>query len=247
MTRHSKFMFAFLAMLALASTSCAKLQARDNLNKGVRAFREAHYENAVDYFKEAIRLDPELTNAELYLATAYAQQFIPGAGSEENQRYADLAIETFERVLSRDANNVTAIGGLASIYQNTNQFQKAREFYLKNASLEPTNPVPFYAVGSVDWIMVFNKNNPPPVEEQAQLIEEGLSNLDKALAINPTYEDAMTYKNLLYREKARLATDEQEKTQLVAQADEWFNKALETRKANAAKAAGPGGITLGEK
>jgi tetratricopeptide (TPR) repeat protein len=247
MTRHTKLMFAFVAMLALASTGCAKLQARDNLNKGVRAFRDAHYENAVDYFKEAIRLDPELTNAELYLATAYAQQFIPGAGSEENQKYADLAIETFERVLSRDANNVTAIGGLASIYQNTNQFQKAREFYLKNASLEPTNPVPFYAVGSVDWIMVFNKNNPPPVEEQAQLIEEGLSNLDKALAINPTYEDAMTYKNLLYREKARLATDEQQKTQLIAQADEWFNKALETRKANAAKAAGPGGISLGEK
>jgi tetratricopeptide (TPR) repeat protein len=240
-------MFAFLAIVALAATSCAKLQARDNLNKGVRAFREAHYENAVDYFKEAIRLDPELTNAELYLATAYAQQFIPGAQSEDNQRYADMAIATFENVLKRDPNNVTAIGGLASIFQNTNQFQKAREFYLKNAELEPTNPVPFYAVGSVDWIMVFNKNNPPPEEEQKQLIEEGLANLDKALAINPDYEDAMTYKNLLYREKARLATEEAEKTQLIAQADEWFNKALETRKKNAERAASPGGLTLGEE
>jgi tetratricopeptide (TPR) repeat protein len=247
MTRQTKLMFAFLAIVALAATSCAKLQARDNLNKGVRAFRDAHYENAVDFFKEAIRLDPDLTNAELYLATAYAQQFIPGATSEENQKYADLAISTFENVLKRDPNNTTAIGGLASIYQNTNQFQKAREFYLKDASLDPTNPLPFYAVGSVDWIMVFNKNNPPPPEEQAQLIEEGLSNLDKALAINPTYEDAMTYKNLLYREKARLSNDQAEKTQLIAQADEWFNKALETRKANAAKAAGPGGITLGNK
>ena len=240
MTRHKKLMFAFLAILALAATGCAKLQARDNLNKGVRAFRNAEYEGAVDYFKEAIRLDPELTNAELYLATAYAQQFIPGAASEENQKNADMAIATFENVLKRDPNNVTAIGGLASIYQNTNQFQKAREFYLKNAQLEPSNPTPFYAVGSVDWIMVFNKNNPPPEEEQKQLIEEGLSNLDKALAINPDYEDAMTYKNLLYREKARLATEEAEKTQLIAQADEWFNKALETRKKNAEKAASTG-------
>ena len=247
MTRHKKLMFAFLALVALAATSCAKLQARDNLNKGVRAFRNAEYEGAVDYFKEAIRLDPELTNAELYLATAYAQQFIPGAVSEDNQKNADMAIATFENVLKRDSSNVTAIGGLASIYQNTNQFQKAREFYLKNAQLEPSNPTPFYAVGSVDWIMVFNKNNPPPEEEQKQLIEEGLTNLDKALAINPDYEDAMTYKNLLYREKARLATEEAEKTQLIAQADEWFNKALETRKKNAEKAAGVGGITLGEK
>ena len=247
MTRHKKLMFAFLAIVALAATSCAKLQARDNLNKGVRAFRDARYENAVDFFKEAIRLDPELTNAELYLATAYAQQFIPGAQSEDNQKHADMAIATFENVLKRDTNNVTAIGGLASIYQNTNQFQKAHDFYLKNAELEPSNSVPFYAVGSVNWIMVFNKNNPPPEEEQKQLIEEGLSNLDKALAINADYEDAMTYKNLLYREKARLAVDEAEKTQLIAQADEWFNKALETRKKNAEKAASPGGITLGEK
>jgi tetratricopeptide (TPR) repeat protein len=233
-------MFAFLALVALAATGCAKLQARDNLNKGVRAFREAHYENAVDFFKEAIRLDPELTNAELYLATAYAQQFIPGAVSEDNQRNADMAISTFENVLKRDSNNVTAIGGLASIYQNTNQFERAREFYLKNAELEPTNPTPFYAVGSVNWIMVFNKNNPPPEDQQKQLIEEGLSNLDKALAINPDFEDAMTYKNLLYREKARLATEEAEKTQLIAQADEWFNKALETRKKNAERAAATG-------
>src|SRR5687768_9771207 len=120
MKRHKKLMFALLAIAALASTSCAKLQARDNLNKGVRAFRDAHYENAVDYFKEAIRLDPALTNAELYLATAYAQQFIPGAQSEDNQKNADMAIATFENVLKREPSNVTAIGGLASIYQNTN-------------------------------------------------------------------------------------------------------------------------------
>src|SRR5437773_3288371 len=106
--RHTtKLMLASVAILALAATSCAKLQARDNLNKGVRAFRDAHYENAVDFFKEAIRLDPDLTNAELYLATAYAQQFIPGASSEENQKYADLAVSTFENVLKREPNNTT--------------------------------------------------------------------------------------------------------------------------------------------
>lgn len=247
MKRYTKLTLAFLAMLALALTSCAKLQARDNLNKGVRAFRDAHYDSAIEYFKEAINLDPDLTNAELYLATAYAQQFIPGAQSEENQKYADLALQTFENVLKREPNNASAVAGLASIYQNTNQFDKAREYYLRNAQLDPTNPVPYYAVGSVDWIVVFNKNNPPPEEEQSKLIEEGLTYLDKALALNPEYDDAMTYKNLLYREKARLATDEDEKTQLIAQADEWFNKALETRKKNAEKQRSPGGITLDSK
>jgi tetratricopeptide (TPR) repeat protein len=240
-----KVMFAFLAFLAFASAGCAKLQARDNLNKGVRAFREAKYEEAVGFFKEAVQLDPSLTNAELYLATAYSQQFIPGAESEENQKNADLAIQTYESVLGKQPDNVSAIAGLASVYQNLNQFQKAREYYLKHAQLEPTNPTPFYALGSVDWIIVFDKNSPPPVEQQAVLIEEGFQNLDKALALNPEYEDAMTYKNLLYREKARITENEQEKAQLIAQADEWFNKALETRKRNAEKkAAAAKGIVL---
>ena len=48
MMRHAKWLLATVAGLALVLTGCAKLQARDNLNKGVRAFRDAHYENAVN-------------------------------------------------------------------------------------------------------------------------------------------------------------------------------------------------------
>src|SRR5574339_185585 len=102
MKRHTKLMFAFLAILALSATGCAKLQARDNLNKGVRAFREAHYENAVKFFQQAVELDPALTTAEIYLATAYAQQYVPGGRGQENERNAQMAIQTFENVLKRD-------------------------------------------------------------------------------------------------------------------------------------------------
>jgi hypothetical protein len=60
-----------------------------------------------------------------------------------------------------------------------------------------------------------------------------LGSLDLALALNPNYDDAMTYKNLLLREKARLATDPAEKARLTSLADDWFQWALETRKRNA--------------
>jgi tetratricopeptide (TPR) repeat protein len=234
------FAITLLAVLTLGMVSCAKLQARDNVNKGVRAFRESKYDKAIEYFQEAIRLDPEAPYALLYLGTAYSQSYIPGAQSEDNQKFADLAIETFNKVLEKDPSNVTAVTGLASIYQGTDQVQKAREYYMKNAEMAPDDATPFYAVGSMDWAIVFDKAAPPPPEEQARIIEEGLQYLDKALALNPNYEDAMTYKNLLYREKARLAATEEEKTALTAQADEWFNKALATRKANQEKAATAG-------
>jgi tetratricopeptide (TPR) repeat protein len=238
------WMFAFIGVLGLASVSCAKLQARDNLQKGARAFRDAHYETAINYFQEAIKLDPSLTSAELYLATAYAQQFIPGAQSEENMKNAQMAIKTFESVLTHDPNNTTAIANLGGLYYQLNQPAKAREYYMKDAELEPSRAEPFYSVATVDWAIVANKAAPPPMDEQVRLVEEGLQYVDKALAINQDYDDAMTYKNLLLRLKAGLETNQEEKKKLEAQADELFNLALATRKKNQEKKKSPGGIVI---
>ena len=233
--RHTKFTLVFLALLALAVSSCAKLQARDNLNKGVQAFKDTHYEKSVDYFKKAIELDPDLTSAELYLGTAYSQQFVPGGRGEDNDKNAKLAIQTFEDVLKHDSSNVNAVAGLAGIYQNTNDFKKAHEYYLKYAQLDPNNKVPYYSIGSLDWWIVFDKNNTDSKEDQLKMIDEGLGNLDKALSLDPDYEDAMTFKNLLYRQKADRSDSEDDKKKLTSMADEWFNKALDTRKKNAEK------------
>ncbi len=241
--RHTKLMLVFLAMLALAATSCAKLQARDNLNKGVRAFRDAHYDHAVDYFKQAVELDPDLTMAEIYLGTAYAQQYVPNARGEENEKNAKMAIQTFEDVLKHDPNNVNAVAGLASVYYNLaqedkKQLDKAHDYYLKYAQLDAMNPIPYYTIGALDWLRVFDKDNGLSTEDQVKVLDEGLGSIDKALALNPDYDDAMTYKNLLYRLKADRVDGDEEKKKLISQADEWFTKSLETRKKNAEKKKG---------
>jgi len=83
--------------------------------------------------------------------------------------------------------------------------------------------------------MVSNKAEPPPLEEQIKLVDEGITYADKALALNQDYDEAMSYKNLLLREKARLAETEDQKALLTKQADDWFTKALDTRKKNQEK------------
>jgi tetratricopeptide (TPR) repeat protein len=93
--QHSKKMgnqvsLALLSFAALAisfgASGCDKLKARDNLNKGVEAYRDGKFDQAIEDFKQAKDLDPTLINARLYLATAYATQYIPGAPSDENVR-----------------------------------------------------------------------------------------------------------------------------------------------------------------
>ena len=100
-----------VSLLLLAfSSGCSRLRARDQLNKGVAAFRSAQFQTAIVHFKNAVALDPTLLNARLYLATAYAQQYVPGGESPENLKIAQQAIDAFNDVLKMDPNNTTAHG-----------------------------------------------------------------------------------------------------------------------------------------
>src|SRR5664279_250738 len=90
---------ALIALVTLTS-GCQKLRARDNLNRGVQAFKATKYSDAVEYFKKAVDLDPDFPTARLYLATAYMSQYIPGADSPENKQYAQSAMEQFNKVLA---------------------------------------------------------------------------------------------------------------------------------------------------
>ncbi len=259
-----------LAVLAISAvlltvTGCNKLRARDQLNKGVQAYKNARFEEAIERFKNAVALDPTLINARLYLATAYAQQYIPGADTPDNNRMAEQAIEEFKKVLERDPKNVNSIKGIASLYFQMKKFDQAKEYHNKAKQLDPNDPETYYSIGVIDWTQSYQ----PRQEERAKLglkpdeplkdkkvcaalkdknwnvIMDGIDNLKKALELRPDYDDAMAYMNLLYREKADLECDELEQRQAdLKTADEWVAKTMATKKAKAEKAATPGGITL---
>ena len=107
-----------LLVVIFGAAGCDKLKARDQLNKGVAAFKNGQYDASVENFKQAKDLDPSLLNARLYLATAYATEYIPGAPSDDNIRLANQAIAEFQDVLSIDPNNTSAIDGIGSLLYN---------------------------------------------------------------------------------------------------------------------------------
>ena len=104
------------ALVLLSGTGCNKLKARDHLNKGVQAYKNTKFEAAIDHFQQAVALDPTLINARLYLATAYAQQYIPGADTPDNNKYAEQAIDQYKEVMARDPKNVNSVKGIAYLY-----------------------------------------------------------------------------------------------------------------------------------
>lgn len=252
--------------LALFSTAgCNKLKARDQLNKGVTSYKNARYEEAIDHFQKAVALDPGLINARLYLATAYAQQYIPGVEAEDNNRLGQQAIDEYKAVLERDPKNINSVKGIAYLYLQMKKFEDSKQYYRKALELDPNDPEPYYSVAVIDWTQTYQ----PRMEERAKLglkpeeplkdkkvcevlrekntpvIKDGIGMLEKALELRPDYDDAMAYLNLLYRERADLQCDDPAaRAADLKTADEWVDKTLATKKAKAEKQPGAQGITL---
>jgi tetratricopeptide (TPR) repeat protein len=149
-------------LLAGALAGCKKLEARDNLNKGVQAFKNAKYADAVEFFQKAIDLDPTYPTARVYLATAYVSQYIPGAESPENVAYAQKAEENFKIVLQENPKDTGALKALASLaFQQANgaptteekmkRLDKAAGWYQKLADTDPNEREAFYSLGVIAW------------------------------------------------------------------------------------------------
>ena len=243
------------AVLALLGASCSKLKSRDQLNQGVQSFRNAQYPDAVEHFKKAVELDPTYATARLYLATSYMQQYIPGADSPENNQFWDAAYAQFKTVVDQDEKNSIAMASIASLYLNKKDWDNARRWYAKLIAVDPNNKEAYYSLGFIawsEWYPQFNKQrivlgmkeddkfpfkdkkaNAELLEKYGPIIDEGLKNLDKCLEIDPEYEDAMTYKNLLIRERAYLADNKDDYDAQAKVADGWMEKALATIKVKA--------------
>src|ERR1700730_7840442 len=259
-----------IGVLVLAGTGCDKLRSRDQLNRGVQAYRSAKYADAVEFFKTAVNLDPNNLNGRLYLATAYMTQYIPGAESPENLQLAKQAKEEFMKVLERDPNDKTALASLASLSyqqaqgmpdleQKLKKLDEAKEWYLKLIAADPQNKEGFYSLAVIDWVKWYaawmkaradlglKPEEPGPLKDKkvkaelqtqySAIIDDGMKNLQKSLDIDPNYDDAMAYMNLLIREKADLDDSPDQYKKDVETADGWAQKALDTKKMKAQKAA----------
>jgi tetratricopeptide (TPR) repeat protein len=158
-------MAAAVLILVAGISGCGKLKARDLLNKGVQAFKNGQYDAAIEDFKNATDSDPNLLMARIYLATAYASEYIPGAPSDANMKIGEQAVSEFKKVLDTDPNNLTAIDGLGSIlFQMAGQpfdpkkFEESKTFHQKHIELKPNDPEPYYWIGVIDWTQAFRGN-----------------------------------------------------------------------------------------
>ena len=234
------------------------------LERGTKEFKRARYAEAAASFERAVALRPEEVQPHLYLGTAWMNQYIPGAATPENERYAQRAETEFRRVLELEPNHTMALDSLASLSylqaqgvtdeaEKARRLETARDRYQALVRVDPGNKTAHYSLGVIAWSRFYPHWNaarqqsglrpdmPGPLPDRAArlalknqyepVVSDGMKSLTRALEIDPQYDDAMAYLNLLMREWADVAESQEEYARQVAQADEWIQKALIIRKA----------------
>ena len=220
----------------LFGTGCDKLKSRDQLNRGVAAYKSAKYAEAIENFKTAIALDPTNPNAAVsghgvhdpmdsgrgiagkHRTRHPGQKGVPGGsdqGSQGQGRLASLASLAFNQSGSLQGDAKTA------------KLDEARDWNQKLIAVDPKNKEAYYSLGVIAWTKWYpvlgkeraelgmKPEDPGPIKDKkireelkqqySAVIEEGIDPSDKALEIDPEYDDAMAYLNLLIRERADLA------------------------------------------
>jgi tetratricopeptide (TPR) repeat protein len=151
-----------LCVIAIAlNFGCRRLKARDEMNKGVEAYRNNRYEDAANHFKQALSRDPENIEAKLYLATTYLVQWVPGKNSPENRRDYEAARTAFQEVLRKDPKSKVALASLGSMaYQSALNappdqkraaLEEARKWNLRRIEVDPKDAEAYYYLGVIAW------------------------------------------------------------------------------------------------
>ncbi len=167
--------------------------------------------------------------------------FYVGLLQASNQ--SDKAIAFYEDLVKKEPTNPLFAAQLAGLYAKKPDFPNALKWFTKRAELEPTNKEAWYTIGVLCWersakggLLVSDQ------ERQDVLIPTGMKCLEKAISLDPDYFESLVYMNLLYREKAKLASaagDQAAFQTAMDKSKEFTQRAQEARKKNlaAAKAA----------
>jgi TonB family protein len=225
---------------------------REILNAGVSEFKQGNYVLATKDFRQAVAADPQNVNAHLYLATAISSQYIPGSEMPEQTRLADEALAEFQTALTLEPTNLLATSSIASLYYNQRKYDEAGEWNQKVIALDPDNKQAYYTLGVIAWNKFLpvdrqareesHQNAPDPgpianatIRQQLKptwlpVLDDGIANMRKALEIDPQYDDAMAYMNLLIRYRGDLLDSPEAWSGATEEADQWMQKALDAKR-----------------
>ncbi|RPI55026.1 MAG: hypothetical protein EHM55_09090 [Acidobacteria bacterium] len=174
--------------------------------------------------QQMIQLDPADTTNYFALAKIYED-----AGNIDE---AEAQLMKAREAKPKDA---AVYQQLAGFYQRQGEFDKLIAAVQQRSELEPNNPEAHYAVATYYWDEAY-RNTRLNEAQKREFVKSGLTAVDKALALNPVYVEALTYRGLLLRIEAAMEKDAGRQKQLLNEATQLQEKAVGLKKKQASGA-----------
>jgi len=152
----------------------------------------------------------------------------------------DKAIAFLERKLQKKPNDNEVMAQLAQLQAKAGNFDESLKWYTKIAELDPKTKTNWYTVAVLCWERSNKAGMSISPDERTKIIGDGIQFIDKALALDPEYTEAIAYKNLLYREKAdalHQAGKDQEAQEAFAESQRLRDQAIQLMQKKKAQAA----------
>ena len=172
-------------------------------------------DTAIEAFKKYLEAFPEDQKAQDFLLNTFINA----------NRFED-ALKYLEAQVRKNPTDLKSQKLIVSVLLRTQHIQEAYDWVTKN--IPRTDAEPYYLVSVYCWDKAYRDASLSSAE-RSKFVELGLTSVDKALQLQPEYFEAMVYTNLLYREKAKLQTDEKQKQAFFDKAEEWRTKAMALR------------------
>ena len=185
---------------------------RDNLDD---------FQNAEYYFKALIELDPDTPERYYALADVYERFDDP-----EEMPLLEQAFEAYKKPVEMSPDEPLGYRQVANLLNKYARFEETMDWLAKARDVDTENPEGYYLIAVHYWDKVY-RDPDLTTGEKGDYIELGIAQLDQSLEINDEYVDALIYKNLLLREKAKV--NPADKNELTAQANEIRDRALRLR------------------
>ena len=168
--------------------------------------------------QEMIRLNPNEAGNYFALARIY----------EDAGRYTD-AEQALIKARETNPNDVTVYVQMSGFYNRQGEFEKTMEALHKAADIKPDDPQGHQLVATFYWEKAQKDHTLSPAQKK-DYISKGIEATNRALALNPDYVEALTYKNILLRMQGNLETDMAKRAALYKEAQELYDKAMALNK-----------------
>jgi len=229
----------------------------NSLDQGVALFKAGKFVDAAMPLRMAVAEEPARGVAMLLLSHRFLALHYPPARAPLDQSVVEVARENARKALANEPRNAGAMHALASLSMNEQKWDEAREWYEKLIALEEGDAAAHYGLGYVllsPWwpdyeraltILGMSKEDPgghtgpfrDPVRTELRTkhqpaLDGGFKHAERALEINPRFDDAMGLISSLLRARTYLHDNVEAFRSDRQSAHEWLMKSLQMRQRN---------------